>query len=288
MARVVSSRRTASDQLLLTLRSIRRPAAAVLSPLASVCLLAANVDCGTPSGGDFLGATSGGSQDIAEARSVIESGGVPDPDGFTVEGFLSEHDIPMAPPENAGEFYAASAVAWRVPFDSAAPVADVLIGLGTTIELDSFERLPLNLAVVIDRSGSMKQAASAGDYRSKFDAVRQAMRGLLAQLDGGELLTVVTFNNEAHVALDATVPTDADSILRMLDDLEPDGATNIMAALQLAFERVAAAAGDARDNRVILFTDAQPNVGCTGSSEFLPVLRRYASLGIGFTLMGVG
>lgn len=267
---------------LLSCAAIVCCAALVPTALMGGCAVPAALDAG------LAGVTPGGVQDIAESRSRILTGELPDPESITIEGFLSEHDIPLTPPENAGDIYAAVGLAWRTPFNEPAPEAEVFIRLGTTIDLAGFQRPPLNLAVVVDRSGSMRDSASATDWRSKMDAVRQALHELANQLDANDRLSIVSFNRWVTVDLPPTPGDQDETIRRAIDQLRALGDTNIYEALEMGFQQVAAAPDETRDNRVILFTDARPNVGPSGESEFLQLLRAQASLGIGFTLMGVG
>ncbi|MCH8967327.1 MAG: hypothetical protein IID43_06580 [Planctomycetes bacterium] len=118
-----------------------RMPAAVLAGVLLTGLPCIIWSCATPVGvvGD-LGITTGGQQDIASARRTIEGGGVPDPASITVEGFLSEHSIPVEEPEDAGLLYATTSVAWNKDFDAFTPLATIQIGFGTTIDPETSTR----------------------------------------------------------------------------------------------------------------------------------------------------
>lgn len=253
--------------------------------------LASLVGCGPVGGGidtGTVGVTGGGEQDIARARSSIQSGYIPDPNSITVEGFLSEHDIPLARPENAATLYPTIGVAWRVPYGEPAPMGDLFVGFGTTIDLDAFQRPPLNLVVVVDRSGSMGDVASPIDGRSKMEAVRQSLQALAGQLTNDDLLTLISFEARNRLDLPTRGADDVDAIHSAIDKLKAEGATNIYDALKQGFQQAAAAQNADRADRVFLFTDAQPNVGPEGSDQFVALVQHYADQGVGFTLLGVG
>lgn len=72
-----------------------------------------------------------------------------------------------------------------------------------------------------------------------------------------------------------------------IDKLEAKGGTCIECGLKLAFEKVDKTRSGDRENRVMLFTDAQPNVGATGEGEFTTLVSSYADR-IGLTAFGVG
>lgn len=246
-----------------------------------------------PFAGDGLGVTAGGAENMAQARAVILSGGVPEPDSITVEGMLSEHDIPLTAPDEAEEFYAYTGLAWRVPFGSTtgAAGADIILGIGTTIDLETFEREPQNLVVLVDRSGSMNHKASSTDSRTKFQAVKDAMLSLADQLDETDRLTIVSFAAGARVELETTAGDRRDEIEDAINHfftIRPDGATDLSAGLTLAFSEASSSAGSTRANRVIVFTDANPTVGDTDADDLVELVSAQASLNIGFTLMGVG
>ncbi len=260
---------------------------------AVACLLAASSMGGcAPAGGNIdpglVGVTAGGTSDNAEARAEIEAGYIPDPDKITVEGFLSEHDIPITPPEDAGEFYASFAVAWRQPFGEPAPMGDLFVGLGTNIDLDSFDRGPQNIAVVVDRSLSMEYSASATDHRPKMDAVKEALNRLVDQLGEEDILTLISFHSEVFIDVPSTFVRDTRAIRDAINRLKPEGNTDLYAALLRGFEKAEEQVTKGRGNRVILLTDAQPTVGSTLPSDIAKLVRDYAKRGIGFTLLGVG
>lgn len=264
--------------------TLRHTALAVT--LATLAMLQLGCPAFAPPSG--LGVTFGGAQDIAEARAQIRSGAVPPPSSVTVQGLLSEHSVPLSPPDNAPDIYAATGIAYRQTHDTGVPVGDIFVQLGTTIDVANFQRRPQNLAVVIDRSRSMRDPASAVDDRPKLDAIKQALTTLLDQLGPDDLLTIVSFADRVTVDVPPTAASQRQVFTAAIDRLFALGGTNLFAGMETAFEQVKSARSDARDNRVIVFTDAQPTSGETDNADILAMAQRYAADDIGLTLMGVG
>lgn len=238
--------------------------------------------------GDF-GVTTGGQQDIASARSIIESGGVPSPASVTVEGFLSEHDIPVTQPDNADELFATVAAAWNDDFNAFTPLATVQLGFGTNIDADAFERAPLNIGLVIDISGSMGEPADRTTSTSRLEAVKIAVDRLLAQLDDNDRVSIVAFNALALTRLEAAAGTDVAAIKGAIDRLVPEGSTDLARGMRAAYQVLERNQSDDRNDRLIVFTDAlltaRPG---SQEEELLDVMELYADRDIGATLFGIG
>lgn len=235
----------------------------------------------------FLGVTQGGVQDNATARSRIESGQLPDPATISVEGFFSEHDIPLTPPENAPEIYASVGYAWRRPFAEPFPIADIFVRMGTTIDINSYKRNAQHLAVVVDRSGSMDDPASATDGRSKLDAVKQALHSLLDKLNADDALALISFSDNVRVDVPLTAVDKTGTFAGKIDGLKALGSTNLYAALQRAFKTLADNADDQHDSRVILFSDGLPT-NSDSADQIVALQREFAARGVYLTVMGVG
>lgn len=244
--------------------------------------------CPIVSPGD-LGLTTGGAQDIAAARRAIEQGDVPDPDWITVEGFVSEHSVPLPAPENPTELYPSAQTAWNADFGAFTPMATVMVGFGTTINRETFQRDHLNLGLVVDVSRSMAEVVDPLSRATKLDAVLIAADRLLAKLTAEDRVTVVSFNESAVVRA-ANVPgDDIATIKTALDRLEADGDTNMAAGLQRAYRAVRDGHTDGRSDRLIVFTDVLPTV--LPESQRLAILdtmRDFAQVDIGATIFGVG
>jgi len=236
-----------------------------------------------------LGVSPGGQEDIADARSIIANGGIPDPDIITVEGFLSEHSIPIEKPASAGRIFARASTAWNKDFDAFTPLVTVQIGFGTTVNRETFERLPLNLTVVIDRSGSMGRVLDERSGTTKLDAVKIAVDRLLAQLTADDRISVVSFNEEPQTRLQAALGTDIAAVKTALDEIDPFGGTDLADGLRRGMEVTARNSAAGRSDRVFVFTDAQlRSRNELRVREFLDVMADYARDGIGTSVFGVG
>ncbi|MBH23950.1 MAG: hypothetical protein CMH57_05720 [Myxococcales bacterium] len=234
-----------------------------------------------PGGGGRLGATPGGAQDIGYLRRLIEEGRVPAPDHFEAEGLFSEHDLPLEGASCDQMLCISAAHGFGPDFVDGGQTGFVQIGFSSGLDAATFRRKPLNLSVVIDRSGSM-----SGE---RIAAARAALERLVDQLSPEDRLSLVVFNNDAAVLMGPTMVTDPEGVKALVNGLEADGGTNIEAGLRQGFTFVDAHSDDpAMEHRVILITDAQPNVGETGESEFVNLTEEYAARGVGLTAMGVG
>jgi len=229
-------------------------------------------------GGDY-GVTPGGSQDIGYVRELIDQGLIPSLDDWSAEGLFSEHDLPLDG-ETCDQLLCPRASAATLPLDGEMLVQ---VGFGTDLSADTWQRPPLNLAIAVDISGSM------GD--GKLSAVKTALRELSTHVDENDRVALIAFDDQASIRLRSTVMDDAGRVaLRdAIADLHEDGATDISAGLRLAYSEVEPHADAAAlEDRVMLFTDAMPNVGATNDDSFVGLVTRYAEEDIGLTVFGTG
>lgn len=117
-------------------------------------------------------------------------------------------------------------------------------------------RLPLNLAIVLDRSGSMGGG--------KLERVVTAARAALRHLGPADRFSVVSYDNEISVAVASTMatPMAVEGAFEVLDRLRPGGTTALAEGWLRGAEQVALHrdTGEALQ-RVLLLTDGQANVG---------------------------
>jgi Ca-activated chloride channel family protein len=238
--------------------------------------------------GAGLGVTPGGPQDIGYLRSVVEQGFVPLPFHLAVDGLFAEHDLPIEGDQPCDQLLCvATAQGQAVPFGGQEVFHYVQVGFSSGLDAATFERSPLNLAVVVDRSGSMRD--TTGFDVSKLEAVKAGLTLMVDRLTPADRLAVVAFDHEVNVLLDSTPVTDPEGITSIIAGLSPGGGTCIECGLHRGFSIVTdnSEPGERLD-RVMLFTDALPNVGLTGEASFLGMATAYSELGVGLTTFGVG
>jgi len=235
-----------------------------------------------PGAGGALGVTTGGMQDIGQTRKMIEKGQIPSPKMIMVEGLLSEHDIPLeGQPSEPGPLYASASLAWGRRYGHKTPEAVVQLGFGIDLTMDEFKREPLNLAVVLDVSGSMQG--------NKIEATKKALATLVEKLDRNDRLAIVLFNNSARLLRESAPVTDRATVKKLIQEINANGSTNIESGLKLGYQQVAAHLKEKEKSpRGFLLTDEQPNVGATTAGGFLPMMKDAAAKGIGLSAFGVG
>lgn len=255
-----------------------RPALLCLALLLPACSFdsAMSIDMG---GAGELGVSPGGAQDIGYVRDVIEAGGIPSIGSWSAEGLFHEHDLPLSGPD-CDEVLCPRAQAASVP---ALQQVVVQVGFGTNITAESFERRDLNLGLAVDISGSMADG--------KLDAMKVALHALADRMTPDDRVSLVAFDDAAELRMEMRVMDEAGvaALRREIDRLQTRGGTNIEAGLALAYAQVLPSASTTGDeDRVMLFTDAQPNVGATGVGSFTAQVRDHAELGVGTTVFGTG
>jgi Ca-activated chloride channel family protein len=228
-----------------------------------------------PPGG--YGATPGGAQDIRYARSLIESGQVPPADSITVEGLLSEHDLPTEGEPCPSLLCARPAVAVAPSLETGTNA--VWLQLGMTSGIQDFHRPPIDLALVIDRSSSM-----GGDLAQTYEAASR----LIAQLRDDDRLAVVTFNDSASVLAPLGPIGDRTALLASLTSIGPSGGANLMDGLRAGYAQVRSVPESTdRLRRVIVLSCGYPTVGDTSETSFITLVRDGGAERIGLTFVGV-
>ena len=228
-----------------------------------------------------LGATVGGAQDIGYARQMIDQGIVPNFIDFSPEGLYSEHDIPTPETDCDAKLCLSLGYGFAPAADTKQPALFLHLGMTSGIKPEEFRRPNLQLALVIDKSGSMKGQS--------MESVKTALRSLVEKLGPEDVISLVAFNNESELLLAPTAIKNKKTILAAIDALRADGGTNIEAGLLTGFSELdRLQSRDGYQKRVMLFTDARPNAGRTDSGSFRALTELYAEKDIGLTVFGVG
>jgi Ca-activated chloride channel family protein len=149
------------------------------------------------------------------------------------------------------------------------------------VDVPGATRSPVNLAMVIDRSGSMSGF--------KLNQAKNAARELVAQLRSSDRLTIVHYGSDVK-SLAGMLATDENKqrMLAYIDGIWDDGGTNIGEALTTARDLLSVARSDYKVNRLILVSDGQPTEGIVDFQGLTGIVRELRGLGVSVSSIGVG
>lgn len=141
-------------------------------------------------------------------------------------------------------------------------------------------RRPLNLSLVLDRSGSMAGA--------KLDYTRQASQFLIQHLSPEDILSVVLYNDKVETLFEPQHITNKDALSQQIDTIKPRGTTNLSGGWLEGCQHVRQHYAPTSLNRVILLSDGLANRGITDRSQLVAIARQQYEAGITTTTMGLG
>ena len=143
------------------------------------------------------------------------------------------------------------------------------------------ERLASNLIFLLDVSGSMNNS-------NKLPLVKEAMDILINRLDERDRVAIVVYAGASGLALPSTTANNRETIRHALNQLQAGGSTNGGAGIQLAYKVAREHFIDGGNNRVILCTDGDFNIGQTNSGDLADLAEAAADEGISLTILGFG
>jgi Ca-activated chloride channel homolog len=145
---------------------------------------------------------------------------------------------------------------------------------------EAASRPPVNVSLVIDRSGSMTGR--------KIEQAKEAAILALSRLSRQDRVSVVAFDHRVEVPVPAGPFENFDEMKRRIDAIHPGGQTAIYAAVRQAGQSVGEAVSPEHVSRVILMSDGQANVGPSSPADLEALGRELGGHGIAVTTIGLG
>jgi len=143
------------------------------------------------------------------------------------------------------------------------------------------ERKPVNLCVVLDRSGSMAE-------EGKIVNAKAALNALIDRLTPEDIFSLVIYDDVVDVLRPAACAGDRRQLHDLVEGIQPRGWTNLGGGMLEGFAQVERFAGREYVNRVVLLSDGLANRGITDPRELGRCARKFRDRSISLTTMGVG
>lgn len=138
-----------------------------------------------------------------------------------------------------------------------------------------------NFVFLIDVSGSMNST-------DKIDLLKAGLKTLVDNLRPTDRISIITYSGKVTKLLESTLASDASTIKKAIGKLTASGSTAGGAALKMAYEEALANYIEGGNNRIIMGTDGDFNVGVSNTDDLVEMVQDYAKKGIYMTVCGFG
>jgi Ca-activated chloride channel homolog len=213
----------------------------------------------------------------ANIRRFINNGQRPPADAVRTEELINYFSYEYPQPGNEHPFSINTEIS-QAPWNSKHKL--VQIGLqGRNIPMENLP--PSNLVFLIDVSGSMEDP-------NKLPLVKESFGMLISQLREKDKVSIVVYAGAAGAVLEPTSGADKKKILDAIERLEAGGSTAGGAGLRLAYDFAGRNFIDGGNNRVIIATDGDFNVGESSDDAMENLITKKREEGIFLTVLGYG
>lgn len=159
-------------------------------------------------------------------------------------------------------------------------IAYLKVGL-TGFKLNSKNsRTAVNVALVLDRSGSMQG--------EKIERAKQAAKLAISLLDDKDIVSVVSYDDKVNIVVPATKVRNKKHIQSLIDEVRPGGYTALFAGVSKGADQLRSFLDKNKVNRVILLSDGLANVGPSSPSALGQLGQSLAKERISVTTIGLG
>lgn len=191
----------------------------------------------------------------------------------------TESKLPLAGGDSSFNF------SWEIDnihFDASQKYVYLYTELNGGKPLDNPDRKPLNIALVIDRSGSMQG--------SKLQYALQAAKMLVQNLHVGDHFALVDYDDQISTPVfSTTIADNRAAILAQIDKLTARGSTNLCGGMLEGYNQAKTHFNPEHVNRVILFSDGLANTGISNNDEIKKIAKKkLEETGISISSFGIG
>ncbi|HYM92862.1 MAG TPA: von Willebrand factor type A domain-containing protein, partial [Chitinophagaceae bacterium] len=210
-------------------------------------------------------------------RRFINLNTIVPPDAVRIEEMLNYFNLSYNEPEGQNIFKINTTLT-SCPWNSDNELFYINLS-SRKINIDSLP--PSNLVFLIDISGSM-------DMPNRLPLLQSAFKLLVNNLRAKDTVSIVVYGGEIGVKLDATSGAEKEKILKVIDGLTPGGSTPGESGIKLAYSMAHLHFIKGGNNRIILATDGDFNVGAKTEDDLGKLVALHRQSGIYLTCLGVG
>ena len=210
-------------------------------------------------------------------RRFIQDGERPPVDAVRIEEMINYFPYEWGSVGREHPFSVTTEV-WDAPWERDHRL--VRIGLHAR-SIDTEDLPPSNLVFLLDVSGSMRP-------ENKLPLLKKAFALLVDQLRPQDRVAIVVYAGAAGLVLPSTPGNKREKILAALDKLQAGGSTAGGAGLELAYATAFEHFMDGGNNRIILATDGDFNVGASSDAKMVRLIEQERDGGTFLTVMGFG
>ncbi len=213
----------------------------------------------------------------ANVRRFLNMGQLPPTDAVRIEEMINYFNYDYPDPKGKHPFSVYTEIS-QCPWNESHQLLHV--GLKGK-DIDKSELPATNLVFLLDVSGSMSAA-------NKLPLLKQAFRMLVNELRPEDRVAIVVYAGAAGLVLESTPGSKKEQILAALDQLQSGGSTAGGAGLKLAYKVAQQNLIEDGNNRIILATDGDFNVGSSSNAEMERLIEQKREHGVFMTVLGFG
>ncbi len=210
-------------------------------------------------------------------RRFLNLGQMPPKDAVRIEEMINYFKYSYPEPNDEHPFSIHTSYS-SAPWNDKHLIAHIGIQ-GKGIETEDLP--PSNMVFLIDVSGSM-------NAQNKLPLLKSSMKMLVNEMRPKDKVAIVVYAGAAGLVLNSTDGSQKSEIIDVLDNLEAGGSTAGGAGIQLAYKVAKEQFVQQGNNRIILATDGDFNVGASSDMEMQRLIERKRSEGVFLTVLGFG